>query len=395
MDKFTLEQTVRLTDRSTLDSTIGVLEQYFDLSAEGYCCQTRDLWQVLVAVCARQSTIESTCSDLLEAPDSNTVRLYLNQQLTAGKIKALQKECNAALASQLPFWLRDHLQEIACDLHEEPYYGKYDKEDADNWVCGGEARDGTSHFYRCASAYILRHGVRMTLAVEFVNPKKDLLSILQHLLQRVEALGIAYKRLYLDKGFCSIPILRYLQAQVGLPVIMAAPLRGKRGGLRALCQGRGSYQTEYTFHSPLHGELTVPVGMVRTFAKRRHGPPKAQWLVYVLLHLPELSIRKVRKLYRRRFGIESSYRMMEKARARTTSHNAALRFLFMGLALLLHNIRIALHWTYLRIRGRGPRRVAYQYFREDRMLRFLSRAVETIYSAVALVDPPNVKIGIY
>jgi putative transposase len=107
--------------------------------------------------------------------------------------------------------------------------------------------------------------------------------------------------------------------------------------------------------------------------------------------MPDLLIRAVRKTYRRRFGIESSYRMMEKARPRTTSHNAALRFLFMGLALILLNIWIALQWTYLRIQGSGPRRVANQYFRQDRMQRFLSRAVEAVYSVVTMVDPPNVK----
>ena len=383
-------QPVRLTDRSTLNSTIEVLEQHFDLSADGYLCQTRDLWQVLVAVCARQSTVESTCNDLEDAPDSNTIRAYLNQQLKPENILTLQRESNEALASQLPSWLWDHPKEVACDLHEEPYYGEYDKEDPDNWVCGGEARDGTTHFYCCATAYIIHRGERMTLAVEFVNPKTDLSLVLQHLLERVKELGIPFKSLFLDKGFCSIPIMANLLTQ-GLPVLLAAPIKGKKGGTRALCHGRGSYFTQHTFRSQKNGQLTVPVAVVRTFAKRRHGPPKAQWLVYVLLNMPDLLIRAVRKTYRRRFGIESSYRMMEKARPRTTSHNAALRFLFMGLALILLNIWIALQWTYLRIQGSGPRRVANQYFRQDRMQRFLSRAVEAVYSVVTMVDPPNVK----
>lgn len=395
MTKFTLPQPAKLTDRSTLNCTIAVLEQYFDLSANGYLCQTRDLWQVLVAVCARQSSIETVCNDLTGAPDSNTVRGYINEQLTPQQIRALQRDCNRALASQLPVWLRDHPQEIACDLHDEPYYGQYDRDDPDNWVCRGEARDGTTHFYRCATAYILRNGVRMTLAVEFVKPGDDLKRILKRLLRRVRALGIRFKRLYLDKGFCSIPIMRDLLAQTDLPVIMAVPIRGKKGGTRALCQGRGSYRTEHTFRSQEHGELTVPLAVVRTFAKRRNGTQKAQWLIYALLNVPDIPLRTVRKLYRRRFGIESSYRLMEKVRSRTTSHNVALRFLFMGLALLILNIWIALHWTYLRIKGRGPRRVARQHFRLDRMTRFLSRAVEAIYSTVSLVDPPEVKPVIY
>jgi hypothetical protein len=116
MTKFTLPQSAKLTDRSTLDCTIAVLEQHFDLSVNGYLCQTRDLWQVLVAVAARQSSIETVCNDLTGAPDSNTVRGYINEQLTPQQIRALQRDCNRALASQLPVWLRDHPQEIACDL---------------------------------------------------------------------------------------------------------------------------------------------------------------------------------------------------------------------------------------------------------------------------------------
>ena len=301
MTKFTLPQSAKLTDRSTLDFTIAVLEQHFDLSANGYLCQTRDLWQVLVAVAARQSSIETVCNDLTGAPDSNTVRGYINEQLTPQQIRALQRDCNRALASQLPVWLRDHPQEIACDLHDEPYYGQYDRDDPDNWVCRGEARDGTTYFYRCATAYILRNGVRMTLAVEFVKPGDDLKRILKRLLRRVRALGIRFKRLYLDKGFCSIPIMRDLLAQTDLPVIMAVPIRGGKGGTRALCQGRGSYRTEHTFRSQEHGELTVPLGVVRTFSKRRNGVWKAQWLVYALLNVPDVPLRKVRKLVLLRF----------------------------------------------------------------------------------------------
>ena len=46
-----------------------------------YHCQTRELWQVLVAAAAPGSTIEATCHDLPQAPDSNPVRGYRNDQL--------------------------------------------------------------------------------------------------------------------------------------------------------------------------------------------------------------------------------------------------------------------------------------------------------------------------
>jgi putative transposase len=381
-----------LSDRTTLNCTIGVLKKHFDLAADGYVCQTDDLWQVLVTAAARRSTIEATCADLLGAPASNTVRGYLHEGFPPSAIPALQTKCNAALASQLPAWLGDHPREVACDLHDTPYYGHQQphdparpQDDPDYWICRGEARNGTTRFYRCATAYIMRDGVRMNLAVRFVHPGDTMTAVLQDLLARVQTLGLTIRRLYLDKGFCSIPVLRYLQAQPGLAVIMAAPIRGKKGGLRALCRGRASYRTTHTFRSAANGELTVPVGIVRTFVQRRDKRWVQQWLVYVLLNVADEPLRQVRKLYRRRFGIETGYRLMEQVRARTTTNQAAVRFLFMGLALLLINIWIALHWLFLRRRGPGPRRVAREQFTLERMARFLSRAVEAIYGVVSVV----------
>jgi len=392
MPSFIPPQTEKLTDRVTLETVTAVLEHYFDLSAEGYVCQTRDLWNLLVEAAARCAYIETVCNDLANAPDSNTVRGYLNEQLTPKIIGDLKRQCNRALASQLPSWLADHPREVAFDLHDAPYYGKDDDpDDPDCWVCRGEARAGTTRFYRCATAYVMHRDVRFTLAVEFVHPGDDLIKILKRLLRRVKALKIRLKRGYLDKGFCSIPVMRGLLAEPDLSLIMAAPIKGKTGGTRALCHGRRSYRTEHTFRSDDYGELTVPVMVVRTRSKRRDGTDKWTWLVYVLIHVPDLTARQVRKAYRRRFGIESSYRLLEQVRGRTTAHNAALRFLWLGIALLIGNIWIALHWTFFRRRGSGPRRVARQAFILPCMLQFLRRVVEAIYGVISIVDPPHVK----
>jgi putative transposase len=98
-------------------------------------------------------------------------------------------------------------------------------------------------------------------------------------------------------------------------------------------------------------------------------------------------LRKIRKLYRRRFGIESSYRLLEQVRGHTTARNPALRFLWMGIALLIGNIWIALHWKYLLQRYRGRFRILRKHFILDRMAQFLSRAVEKIYGVVSCVEP--------
>jgi putative transposase len=291
------------------------------------------------------------------------------------------------LATQLPEWLRDHPKEVAIDLHDEPYYGKDDPKDPDCWVCRGEARAGTTRFYRCATAYIMHKDVRFTLAVVFVHPDDELVKIVKQLIRRVKAFKIKVKCYYFDKGFCSIPVLRVLLADPKLSAIIAVPIRGKKGGTRALCHGRGGYRTTYTFRNQEYGELTVPLAVVRTFRKRREGKLQAVWLIYVVLNVKDASLREIRKRYRRRFGIESSYRLMEQVRGRTTARNPALRFLWMGQALLIGNIWIALHWKYLQIRSKGRRRIARKQFILDRMAQFLRRAVEATYGVVSSVEP--------
>ena len=382
----TSAQPLHLTDQRTLHDTITVLRHHLPLTADGYRCRTADVWRILLGAAARHSTIEAVCADLLAAPAANTVRAHLSAQLAPLAIPDLERRWNAALASLVPDWLCQRPQAVAVDFHDEPYYGRCDATAADNWVCRGEAQAGTTYFYRCATAYVMQRDVRLTLAVVFVKPSDDKVMLLARLLAQVRAVGVRIRCLFADKGFCAIPVLRWLQGQ-RIPTIIAAPLRGKQGGTRALCQGRASYRTTHTFRSAEHGDLSVPVAVVRTSHRRRSGQRVGAWLLYVCLGVSDPPTR-IRQRYRRRFGIESSYRLMEQVRARTTSPNAALRFVLMGLALLLINMWIRLHWQFLRVPGRGPRRVERATFRLDRMARFLTRAIERHYGVVTVVGPP-------
>jgi hypothetical protein len=49
-----------------------------------------------------------------------------------------------------------------------------------------------------------------------------------------------------------------------------------------------------------------------------------------------------RRLYRRRFGIETSYRQKNQAQARTTSRNAIYRLLLEGISYLLRQVWVML-----------------------------------------------------
>ena len=49
-------------------------------------------------------------------------------------------------------------------------------------------------------------------------------------------------------------------------------------------------------------------------------------------------------MYRTRFGIETSYRQMHEARIKTCTRDPRLRLLFVGIALVLRNVWVWLHF---------------------------------------------------
>src|ERR687886_1742450 len=189
-------QPIRLTDQHTLHATMTVLQHHIPLTAAGYRCQTADLWRILLGAAARHSTIEAVCADLLAAPHATTVRGHLSRQLLPQPIPDLERQWNDALATITPAWLRARPQEVAVDFHDEPYYGRCDPTDPDNWVCRGEAQAGTTSFYRCATAYVMQRDVRLTLAIAFVKPGDDKVTLLTRLLEQVRTMGVRIRCLF-------------------------------------------------------------------------------------------------------------------------------------------------------------------------------------------------------
>lgn len=116
--------------------------------------------------------------------------------------------------------------------------------------------------------------------------------------------------------------------------MLAYPIRGKSGGIRGLCQGRGSFTTDYTFTDGTSARLTVVDTRVRDPKTRRK---QRKWLAFVVVNL-DWTPRQVYRKYRRRFGIEASYRLLRQVKVLTNSRNPALRFFLLGLGLLMQNI---------------------------------------------------------
>lgn len=373
----------QLSAEKIRNMTQTTMQETHRLKAEGYRCDTEMLVDVLLKASSENSSVEATCRDLVDVADSNTIREYLNEAFDVGELWEQEAELNGALAKQLPNDMPRGGVEIAIDFHDEPFYGK--SAELRSYTVRSQAKKGTTRFYRIASVYVIYRQLRLTLAVTYVLPEHDTLSVLKTLLQRVNKLGFYATVLYLDKGFCCGEIIQYLQSQKQSS-ILACPIRGKTGGTKALCKGRKSYRTNYTFTDGTQSEIVV----VATLPKRRGGKRARKWLAYVVICLPNWTPKQVKRAYRRRFGIECSYRQLRRLRIITNSRNPAFRFFILGFGLLLVTIWAHLRWVFCRIIGRGRTRIDETQLRLHQFVCFLRRVVEHIYGVVMAIStyPP-------
>ena len=122
----------------------------------------------MLGASAKRMTIHGMCASVTHAPSDVAVRGYLNAQLKVEGLPEIERQLNAALAAQIPRRVFKRARDTAMDFHEQAYYGK--TEQADGLWVRAEAKDGTTRFYRVATAYVIWRAMRMTLAIRFVTP---------------------------------------------------------------------------------------------------------------------------------------------------------------------------------------------------------------------------------
>ena len=89
--------------------------------------------------------------------------------------------------------------------------------------------------------------------------------------------------------------------------------------------------------------------------------------------------RQARSHYRKRFGIESSYRLSEQTTISTTTQDLVRRLLSVVISLLFQNAWRYLHWEYVATPRRGRRRLWRWPFEE-----FIDMVTRAAWTALAV-----------
>jgi putative transposase len=367
-----------LTRGSVSRYASGLLRTHLRLSDFSPACTVRVVLSVLFIACSRMCSITAACFSLALAPSHETVRKAVLRGLAARD--ELLRRLNRALSCDVPRTLRRQRQQVACDLVLIPYHGQPMLDQAE--IYRSQAKSGTTHFHAYATAYVNYRGQRFTLALTYVERGEKLEAVLKRLLRRLGQLKIKVRMLLLDRGFWSVAVIRYLQA-ARYPFLMPVVLRGRKashpegpGGTRVFAVRKCSGWDEYTVTAQDKRTARVCICVhCRNYDGQwgRHG---RQALVYAFWGLSPSSTGCVRETYRRRFAIETSYRQCHQGRARTSTRNPLLRLLLVGVALVLRNVWVWLHYAVLSTPRRGCRRLNLERLPLRQMLLWLQHQAE-------------------
>jgi putative transposase len=341
-------------------------------------CTARTVCHVLFAACARLCSLCAACWALATAPSRETVRKALLGWLPQ-RVELLRR-LNRALTQDVPRAWRKHAQQIAIDLILIPYHGEpmLDLKE----VYRSQAKSGTCHFHAYATAYVNYRGQRYTLALTLVERGEKFQEVVKRLLRRLAALGIAVRMVLLDRGFWSVAVIRYLQA-ARYPFLMPAVLRGRKddhpkgpSGTRVFAIRKRSGWDEYTLTCSSGQTARVSICIHCRNYNGQWGKHGRQTLVYAFWGLKPSSTEWVRETYRKRFAIETSYRQLHQGRARTCTRNPLMRLLLVGIALVLRNVWVWLHYTVLSTPRRGGRKLRLERLTFKQLLLWLLHQAE-------------------
>jgi len=356
-------------------------QKHLRLADHGPKCTAGVLWAVLFYAASRISSLAAACAALLRAPSDTAVHDAL--LATLPETQELQRRINRALQGDLPKALRRRRQPLAIDLHLVPYHGEPLRDVAE--VYRSQAKSGTCSFHAYATAYVIRKGLRFTVALSWVQRGEALADVVQRLLAQAAKAGVRPRYLLLDKGFCSVAVIRYLQA-ARYPFLMPLPLRGRKldhpkgpSGSRVFGAYQRSGWSSYTLTDAQKRKATVRVCIKCRNLRGERDKHGRQALVYAYGGgLKPGSYRWVKETYRSRFAIETTYRQLQQARIRTCTRDPLLRLLYVAVALLLRNVWVWLHWQVLAERRGAGRRVETNRLPFRAMLLWLQHWAEAL-----------------
>ncbi|KKM70865.1 hypothetical protein LCGC14_1436410 [marine sediment metagenome] len=269
------------------------------------------------------------------SPDGDTVLYHMKKHSAADYIRMFNKVNYRILWMAQNRGLLKGKLDVAIDFTDQLYYGKKDTP----MIVGTKPQRGAHYAYKYATINIVEKGIRFTL---LAIPKSQLVTMMHIVKTLIEyaKTKIDIGTVYLDRGFYSKDVMRYLDEN-DIKFLMPAPMNKRivrvTEGVAAqtviplkigIIQGRRGKER---FKDPVEINLVVTED---SYGKRYFATN---------LNVIDGYGNYLLKKYKKRWGIETSYRMKNIFRTRTTSKNYAIRLFMFLFSVCLYNLWVLIN----------------------------------------------------
>ena len=258
-----------------------------------------------------------------ECPNGDTLLYHLKKFDTSELLESYEKITDQIISMAKNRGLLNGPVDCAIDYTDELYYGDRN----DPMVVGTKPQKGTSKAYRFATLTIVEKDCRLTIRALPVNENTSKHEVVADLVnyakQRIE-IGV----LCIDRGFYSVDVfttLNTLKIKYVIPAVQNP---------RIVWQMRGQQPPKIipiTIGDKRKKSVSVNLVIVLDDKMEKRG--------FVTNMNPDrMHTRKISKLYSKRWGIETSYRVKKDFRPKTTSKNYVIRLFYFLFSVCLYNL---------------------------------------------------------
>lgn len=297
---------------------------------------------LLRAATSTTNSIESASIDLRmktpnkNVPSADSVHGYINSNSIDYMISSF-RQINTEIIKHTN--LKGTYQDAAIDFHDIPYYG--DKNTPG--IRGIRPKNGTSWGYSFCSLDIIGD-VKLTLDVIDINGLAKNYSILmESMMQRLKAMEIELRTLFMDREFFNNPTISTLQLLNKYFVIAAKSNKKINAILLQHKKKFGQTTTFFEYQFEKGGKKFIIVAVLNPKYDPNSKKDKGNNEYHLFAtNLPVNNasdfIKKIPEEYRKRWNIETGYRVKNAFKIRTCSKSPIARSLFFLIQCLLYNI---------------------------------------------------------
>ena len=352
---------LKLTPAQCIKTVLQPLLDHIHISINGSLTR-KDLFASVLGMATWNRSVHSINKQYYKTPCETSMRYHL-QKMDMDHLIDLNNKI--LMQTALKTLKQKKKYDFAIDYTNDPYYGNIDPNN-DKYVIRGQVKKSTNSFYSYISLYIIDKDKRFTISVLPVENGKSKTDYLKYFADLIYQINFKVNVLCLDREFYSTEVFTFLQEK-DVPHIIPVVKKGKK--MKEIIDGRKKRYATYTMNGS-KGKVELNLAIDVKYRKGKRGKNGCENLGFVVYGI-DWDPREVSTTYRKRFAIESSYRMRNVVKPKTSSKDPMIRYFYALVSFLFKNAWVSVQRMHFMKVKRGPQTIECDVFRFDMFIHLI------------------------